>query len=170
MVDKVVRKRREPRGEGPDRVLTTMDQIVARMPHIGSAATVERYADRARDPLRIRYRCGAAWIQEAVLVQWVARTFGSESEKAAAPKVYGREAICKAFGRDWRTVLRYAALPHDPLPVEYASDGTPWVYRAALIDWVQAHDVPRAVHLGGWDWKGGPTTREDVCPPVPKKR
>ena len=53
-------------------------------------------------------------------------------------------------------------------PIEGGEE--PWIYRPALVDWVNAHDVPRAVHLSGWSWQGPPTTREDVCPPVPAKK
>ena len=141
-----------------------MEQIVARVRVVGSTDTIQRWADRPRDPLRLRYRCDLPWIQESVLAPWYARAFGTSEEKAALPKIRGREAICRAFGRDWRTVLRYAALDFDPLPLEGGED--PWIYRSALIDWVTAHDYSRAVYLSGWSWKGPPTRREDVCPPA----
>lgn len=156
-------RRRAPEAQQADPVYTTFDQVAARIPHVNSASTVEEYAGLRRDPLRIRYRCGRPWIQESVLAAWLARRFGSREERAALPKIRGREAICKALGRDWRTVLRYAALSIDPLPLE-GSGADAWVYRSALIDWIQAHDVPRAVHVSGWTWKGGPA-REDACPP-----
>ncbi len=162
------RRAPEAQPEPVDPVYTTFDQVAARIPHVNSASTVEEYAALRRDPLRIRYRCRRPWIQESVLAAWLARKFGTREEKAALPKIRGREAICKAFGRDWRTVLRYAAISFDPLPLEGSGAGS-WIYRSALIDWVNAHDVPRAVHVSGWTWKGGPTTRDDVCPPMPKK-
>lgn len=164
-----VRAKRAPRGTAEDPVYTTLEQIVDRIGHIASRKTVDEWADpEGRDPLRIRHRCGLPWIQESVLAAWLVRTDGTAEEKAALPKVRGKEAICKAFGRDWRTILRYAALPADPLPIEGGEE--PWIYRSALVDWVNAHDVPRAVHLSGWSWQGPPTTREDVCPPVPAKK
>ena len=159
-------KKRAARGAAEDPIYTTLDQIVDRMPHVGSVDTVIRYADLRRDPLRLRYRCGRPWIQESVLSQWLVRTFGTAEERQTLQKIRGKDAICGVFGASWRTILKYVALAVDPLPIEGGNGVEPWIYRSALIDWVAAHDVPRAVHSSGWDWKGPSTHRDDVCPPA----
>lgn len=165
----VVRAARPAVAAPPEaRVYTSYTQIARRVGCVQHRQTVWHYATRKRDPLRIRYRCGKPIVAETVLGPWITRTFGTAEEKAQLAKVQGPEAICRALGRGWVTVLRYAALDVDPLPLEGEGEDA-WIYRSALIDWLNAHDVPHSVHISGWDWKGGPTTREDVCPPLPKK-
>ena len=159
------RRRKEKPG-----IYETLPKIAKRIGHTSRTCTVLDYAARAYDPLRLRYRCGVPWVSEGVLGPWLIRTFGEEEQQRALERVTGREALCKAFDRDWRTILRYAAWPHDPLPIHY-SGADVWIYKSALVDWVHAHDVPYPVHVERLEWlRGQQTVREDVAPPVPKAR
>lgn len=159
----------KPKQEG-EKVYRTLGQVARRIGYTSRIQTIQDYAKRAYDPLRIRYRLGRPILSESVLAAWVARTFGEEDERRALPRVTGRAALCRAFGCDWRTILRYAAREHDPLPLHYSGDDV-WIYQSALIDWVHAHDVPYPVHAGRLEWlRGEKTTREEVTPPAPRKR
>lgn len=157
----MIRRKKKPDQPG---IHMTLPRIVRRIGHTARVQTVLAYASRKYDPLRLRYRCGRPWIAESVLAAWITRTFGEEDEQRALPRVTGKEALCKAFGRDWRTILRYAAREHDPLPLHYSGDDV-WIYQAALVDWVHAHDVPYPVHVGKLQWlRGERTERADVVP------
>lgn len=160
-----MRTTRKP--EGGEKLYRTLGQIARRIGHTSRDRTVLDYAARAYDPLRLRYRFGRPLMTESVLSAWVIRTFGEDDQRRALPRVTGREALCRAFGCDWRTILRYAAREHDPLPIHYSGDDV-WIYQSALIDWVHAHDVPYPVHVGRLEWLWGEkTVREDVVPPMP---
>jgi hypothetical protein len=139
-----------------------------------SAQTVKRWTQRPFDPLRLRThpaRIDNYPIQRMERVTaWRIRTWGSDEQKAALDVVYGWEAIAERCDAADRIVRDLAARKVDPLPVQPKRRRNPltgahevWAYADALRDWLDAHTV---IYVAG----GGPTRREDVCPPLPQKK
>lgn len=115
-----------------------------------------------RDNMPIQYR--------ERLDAWRLRTWGSEEEKAALATVRGWAEIAAMVDIGEPDAREMAVLPHDPLPVQpkrrfnkATGKYEVWAYADAIRDWLTARMVP-------WELRGGPTTREDVCPPMPSRR
>lgn len=158
------------------------DRNVAGMPALcallGVAAplTVTRYASygkvdpsRRFDPLRLLSHPTAPTVpfqRRDRVTAWRLRTLGTDEQKAALAIVSGYEAIGELADCSAEHARKLAGLARDPLPVfrddKQRNPATGrhevWAYADAVRDWVAARVLP-------YQLAGGPTTREDVCPP-----
>ena len=135
-----------------------------------SIRTVVRWQHRPSDPLRL-------WSSDHDPTPWALRSrlVAYRQRRNAdpdAPRVQSWATIAamlgpRVVGRDGDVrqgvsvdhAQRLAVRAKDPLPTE-RSGRRVWAYTYAVLDWVDAQNRPHVL-------RGGPTKREDVCPPRP---
>lgn len=122
-------------------VIETLKCIAA---HLGIAeSTALAYSRLNEDPLPLRLRRGTLRAHRLHLDEWKQRRDGGEG----LARYEGWQAICAALGGpNVDTAILWARLPHDRLPVQGMGTrkrtGRPWIYAAALRDWLYRHDLP----------------------------
>lgn len=131
-----------------------------------SKRTVRRLLRRSVDPLRL-------WRAEHEKLPWAPRRrlelFRRRWQTPKDPDllatvVRGWAAISRVVRVSVRVAIAMARRTVDPLPVWHTKKGLARALPCALRDWYDAHvrqHVPIMI-------PGGPTTREDVCPPAKK--
>lgn len=121
-----------------------------------SIATVKRWERRPSDPLRLwsSEHDPSPWALRSRLVAYRQRRLGDLEQ----PRTEGWVAIAALLGVSVDLAQDLAARPRDPLPVTRGS--RVWAHTHALLDWLDGQHRPHVL-------AGGPTTREDVCPPGP---
>ena len=125
-----------------------------------SLRTMQRWVRRASDPLRLwsSEHDRVPWALRSRLVAYRQRRQGDPEQ----PRIVGWAAIAATLGVSVRCAQDLAGREHDPLPVA-KSRARVWAYAHALLDWLDGQNRPHV-------FQGGPTAREDVCPPRPAKK
>ncbi len=125
----------------PPEVIETLKCIAA---HLGIAETTAlAYSRLNEDPLPLRQRRGTLRAYRLHIDEWKRRRSGGEG----LARFEGWAAICSALGGvNKDTAIQWARLRHDRLPVlgmgTEVRTGRPWIYAAALRDWIYRHDLP----------------------------
>lgn len=118
-------------------VLWTLREIAAAV-GVADRRTVLAYAMRSYDPLRLRYLIDRYWMRASVVDAWVQR----QSHGYDLPRVTGLERIASEVRRSINGCKALARRVHDPLPIVGLGERRPWIYEAALQDWIEAQDRP----------------------------
>lgn len=119
-----------------------------------SVSTVKRWERRPVDPLRLWSSAHdpSPWALRSRLVAYRQRRL----EDPEQPRTVGWAAIGALLGVSVDLAQSLASRPRDPLPVTRGP--RVWAHTHALLDWLDGQHRP---HVRA----GGPTQREDVCPP-----
>lgn len=124
-----------------------------------SIATMKRWQRLPSDPLRLwsSEHDRRPWALRSRLVAYRLR----RQEDPAAVRIVSWAGIAALVVMSVDQAQRLERRQEDPLPVARDPHGGVWAYKDALLDWLDAQNRPHVL-------RGGPTTREDVCPPRPK--
>lgn len=128
-----------------------------------SKPTVRRLLRRPVDPLRL-WRAEyekPPWAPRRRLELFRRRWQTPKDPELLASVLRGWSAIARVVRVSVRLARTLARRKVDPLPVWFTEKGLARALPCALRDWYDAH-VRQHVPLV---FEGGPTTREDVCPP-----
>ena len=119
-----------------------------------SWATVRRWQRRPSDPLRLWSSAHdpSPWALRSRLVAYRQRRL----EDPEQPRTVGWASIAALLGVSVDLAQSLASRPRDPLPVTRGP--RVWAHTHALLDWLDGQHRPHVL-------AGGPTQREDVCPP-----
>jgi hypothetical protein len=125
-----------------------------------SVATVKRLLRRKRDPLRLLRADHERepWHLRSRLLAFRRRWRTPEDAELLATVLEGWLRIAKVARVTVRQAQELARREVDPLPVWYTRTGRARALPCALRDWYDGQQRQHVIH-------GGPTVREDVCPP-----
>lgn len=146
---------------------------VATVMGVASVHTILAYTKRQVDPLRLRehpvHGRRKPWQTVAKIDAWRRRNLGTLEERLALEVTLSWESMALLADATIAAVRELASRRRDPFPVQPEPRRNPetgrmerWAYTDAIRDWLDANAV-------AFELRGGPTTREDVCPPSPKR-
>ena len=119
-------------------------KAIAKALGVADENTVYAYARRNRDPLPLIRWIGSVRIDADVLAKWKRRdaTKGKRESDPALERVEGIIAIAACVGVTIPTLVSYGKRKRDPLPINGLGKRYPWIWRGALVDWVERQAIP----------------------------